>query len=146
MVTTEGLSKQCFPWRLRPERDCAGEDQQQQYITDLSSHQRGCYKITHLQMCLVPDTKTGWPADCQSLYNFDFGSLKWDSKIWLWGLWDFNPRVTALARPRSNCKSNRGCPTSRNWQSSGRKQKSGHGPQMGSHHQDRLAAWPSVIN
>jgi hypothetical protein len=35
---------------LRPERDCAGEDQQQQYITD-PSRQRGHYRITNPQLC-----------------------------------------------------------------------------------------------
>jgi hypothetical protein len=30
------------------------------------------------------------------------GSLKWDSKMWSWVLRDFDPRVTALARLRSN--------------------------------------------
>jgi hypothetical protein len=34
----------------RPERDCAGEALQQQEITDLSSRQRGRYKITNQQM------------------------------------------------------------------------------------------------
>jgi hypothetical protein len=29
------------------------------------------------------------------------GSLKWDSKLWPWVLQDFDPGVTALARPRS---------------------------------------------
>jgi hypothetical protein len=33
------------------------------------------------------------------------GSLKWDSKIWSWVLCDFDLRVPALARPRSNCTS-----------------------------------------
>jgi hypothetical protein len=35
---------------LRPVRDCAGEAKQQQYITDPSSRQRGCYKITNPQL------------------------------------------------------------------------------------------------
>jgi hypothetical protein len=35
-----------------------------------------------------------------------WGSLKWNSKIWPWVLRDFDPRVTALARPRSNCTVN----------------------------------------
>jgi hypothetical protein len=30
-------------------------------------------------------------------------SLRWDSKMRPWVLRDFDPRVTALARPRSNC-------------------------------------------
>jgi hypothetical protein len=72
------------------------------------------------------DTKTNWPTDRWSQYNLNLnyswvtlflgdintgtwpsklGSLKWDSKIWSWVLLDFDPRVTALARPRSNCTS-----------------------------------------
>jgi hypothetical protein len=35
---------------LRPERDCAGEHQQQQYNIDPSSRQRGRYKITNPQL------------------------------------------------------------------------------------------------
>jgi hypothetical protein len=34
----------------RVQRDCADEYQQQQYITDPSSHQRGRYKITNPQL------------------------------------------------------------------------------------------------
>jgi hypothetical protein len=34
---------------LRPERDCPGEEQQQE-ITDPSSRQRGSYKITNPQL------------------------------------------------------------------------------------------------
>jgi hypothetical protein len=34
-----------------------------------------------------------------------WGSLKWDSKIRWWVLRDLDLRVTALARPRSNCTS-----------------------------------------
>jgi hypothetical protein len=67
--------------RLRSERDCAGEDQQQQQNTDPSSRQRGHYKITNPQLSKenfkekeklvagprwVPDTKTDWPTDCRS--------------------------------------------------------------------------------
>jgi hypothetical protein len=33
------------------------------------------------------------------------GSLIWDSKIWSWVLRDFDPWLTVLARPGSNCKS-----------------------------------------
>jgi hypothetical protein len=33
------------------------------------------------------------------------GSLKWDSKIWLWVLQDLDLRVTALVTPRSSCTS-----------------------------------------
>jgi hypothetical protein len=69
------------PAELRPERDCAGEDQQQEQITDQSSRQRGRYKITNPQLSKanlkekdklvvdprwVPDTKTDWPTDCRS--------------------------------------------------------------------------------
>jgi hypothetical protein len=32
-----------------------------------------------------------------------WGCLKLDSKIWSWVLRDFDPRVPALARPKSNC-------------------------------------------
>jgi hypothetical protein len=64
------------PAGLRPERDCSGEDQQQQ-----SSRQRGRYKITNPQLSKkifkekeklvagprwVPDTKTDWPTDYRS--------------------------------------------------------------------------------
>jgi hypothetical protein len=35
---------------LRPERECAGKDQQQQQITDPSSRQGGRYKITNPQL------------------------------------------------------------------------------------------------
>jgi hypothetical protein len=35
---------------LRPERDCAGEDQQQQQITDPFSRQSVRYKITNPQL------------------------------------------------------------------------------------------------
>jgi hypothetical protein len=67
------------PAGLRPERDCASEDQQQLQITDPSSRQRGCYKITNPQLSKenfkekeklvagprwVPDTRTNWPTDC----------------------------------------------------------------------------------
>jgi hypothetical protein len=71
------------PLGLRPERDCAGENQQQQYITDQSSRQRGPHKIANPQLSKentsikeneklvaghkwVPDTKTDWPTDCRS--------------------------------------------------------------------------------
>jgi hypothetical protein len=69
------------PMELRPEWDCAGEVQQQQQITDPSSHQRGRYIISHPQLSKekfkekekmvagptwVPDTKTDWPTDCRS--------------------------------------------------------------------------------
>jgi hypothetical protein len=69
------------PAGLGPERDCAGEDQQQHKITDPSSRQRGRYKITHPQLSKenikdkeklfagprwVHDTKTDWPTDCRS--------------------------------------------------------------------------------
>jgi hypothetical protein len=72
---------------LRTERDCAGEDQQQQQITDLSSRQRGRYKISNSQLSKenvkekeklvtgprwMPDTKTDWPTDRRSYDNFDF--------------------------------------------------------------------------
>jgi hypothetical protein len=36
-----------------------------------------------------------------------WGSLRWDSKIWPWVLRDFDPRLTALARLRSNCADSR---------------------------------------
>jgi hypothetical protein len=66
------------PTGLRPEQDCAGEDQQQQEITDPSSCQRGHYTVTNPQLSKenfrekekfvagprwVPDTKTDWPTD-----------------------------------------------------------------------------------
>jgi hypothetical protein len=35
-----------------------------------------------------------------SIHREDF--MRWGSKIWPWVLRDFDPRVTALARPRSN--------------------------------------------
>jgi hypothetical protein len=69
------------PEGLRPERDCAGKDQQQQQITDPSSRQSGRYKITNRQLSKenfkekeklvagprwVPDTKTEWSTDCRS--------------------------------------------------------------------------------
>jgi hypothetical protein len=69
------------PTWLRPERDCAGDDQKQQQITDPSSRQRGRYKITNPQLSKenskekeklvevlrwVRDTKTDWPTDCMS--------------------------------------------------------------------------------
>jgi hypothetical protein len=69
------------PAGLRPERDCTGENQQQQQITDLPSRQRGHYKITNPQLSKenfkdkeklvtgprwVPDTKTDWSIDCRS--------------------------------------------------------------------------------
>jgi hypothetical protein len=69
------------PAGLRPERDCAGEEKQQQYVRDPSSRQRGSYKITNSQLSKekfkekeklvagprwVPDTKTDWPTDCRS--------------------------------------------------------------------------------
>jgi hypothetical protein len=38
------------PAGLRPERDCAGEALQQQYITDPTSRQRGRYKILNPQL------------------------------------------------------------------------------------------------
>jgi hypothetical protein len=38
------------PAGLRHELDCAGEDQQQQLITDPSSRERGRYKITNPQL------------------------------------------------------------------------------------------------
>jgi hypothetical protein len=38
------------PAGLRPERDCAGEALQQQWITDQSSRQRRRYKITNPQL------------------------------------------------------------------------------------------------
>jgi hypothetical protein len=62
---------------------CAGEDQQQQEITDPSSRQRGRYKVTNPQLSKknfkeeeklvtsprwVPDTKT----ECRSQFNFNF--------------------------------------------------------------------------
>jgi hypothetical protein len=68
------------PAGLRPERDCTGKNQQQQYITDPSSRQRGRYKITNPQLSKenfkekekfvagpkwVPDAKTDWPTDCR---------------------------------------------------------------------------------
>jgi hypothetical protein len=74
------------PAGLRPEWDCAGEDQQQQQITDPSFRQRGRYKITNPQLSeenfkkkeklvvgprWVPDTKTDWPTDCRSSLNFN---------------------------------------------------------------------------
>jgi hypothetical protein len=69
------------PAGLRPEREYAGEDQQQRQITDPPSRQRGRYKITNPQQSkenlkekekLVAgprwgsDTKTDWPIDCRS--------------------------------------------------------------------------------
>jgi hypothetical protein len=66
------------PAGLRPERDWAGEDQQQLWITDPSSRQRGRYKITIPQLSKehfkekekwvagprwVPDTKKNWATD-----------------------------------------------------------------------------------
>jgi hypothetical protein len=69
------------PAGLRPERDCAGEDRQQEQITEPSSRQRGRYKITNPQLSKVnlkeqeklvaglrwvPDTKTDWPTDYRS--------------------------------------------------------------------------------
>jgi hypothetical protein len=66
------------PTGLSRKRNCAGEVQQQQYITDPSSRQRGRYKITNLQLSKgnfkkkeklvagpswVLDTKTDWPTD-----------------------------------------------------------------------------------
>jgi hypothetical protein len=38
------------PARLRPERDCTGDVQQQEQVTDPSSRQRGRYKITNAQL------------------------------------------------------------------------------------------------
>jgi hypothetical protein len=69
------------PARLKPKRDCAGEDQQEQYITDTYSHQRRRYKITCPQLSKenfkekeklvagprwAPDTKKDWPTACPS--------------------------------------------------------------------------------
>jgi hypothetical protein len=59
---------------------------------------------------------------------------------------DFEPRVTALARPRSNCTSKlqtrplvREGATHQETRNRQTENKSGHGLQMGARHQDRLA-------
>jgi hypothetical protein len=71
--------------RLRLNSDCSGKAQKQ--IADLSSRQRGRYKITNPQLSKrnfkekeklvvgprwAPDTKTDWPTDCRSQINFNF--------------------------------------------------------------------------
>jgi hypothetical protein len=81
-----------------------------------------------------------------------WGSLKWDSKIWSWVPRDFDPRVTALARPKSNCKVNyrpvlsseRALQNNKHatvWRKFQGERKIGHRFQMGAWHQDRLADW-----
>jgi hypothetical protein len=96
------------------------------------------------------DINTGtWPSR--------LGSLRWDSKILPWVLRDFDPRVTALARPRSNCavnyrhvlSSERALQNNKPatvWRKFRGERKIGHGSQMGAWHQDRLADWLSVVN
>jgi hypothetical protein len=70
------------------EEDCPGEAQQQLKSTDPTSRQRG-RPISETRNCLkvikkegeklvagsrwMPDTKTDWPTDRRSQYNFDFG-------------------------------------------------------------------------
>jgi hypothetical protein len=84
-------------------------------------------------------------------------SLRWDSKIWPWVLRDFDSRVTALARPRSNCTANyrpvlsseRALQNNKYatvWRKFQGERKTGCGSQMGAWHQDRLADWLSVVN
>jgi hypothetical protein len=81
-----------------------------------------------------------------------WGSLKWDSKIWPWVLRDFDPRVTALARLRSNCtvnyrpvlSSERALHINKHatvWRKFAGERKIGRGSRMGAWLQDRLAHW-----
>jgi hypothetical protein len=62
---------------------------------------------------LVPEQMLSWYPNSTLHCTSDFEiwgpgppgwwSLRWDSKIWPLVLRDFELRVTALARPRSNC-------------------------------------------
>jgi hypothetical protein len=83
-------------------------------------------------------------------------SCRLSSKIWPRVLRDVNLRVTALARPRSNCTvSNRPVLLSERvlqnykpatvWRKFQRESKIGRGSQMGTWHQDWLADWLSVV-
>jgi hypothetical protein len=84
------------------------------------------------------------------------GSLRWDSKIWPCVLRDFDLRVTALARPRSNCtvnyrpvlSSEKGLHNYKPatvWRKFQGESKIGRGSQMVAWHQDWLADWLSVV-
>jgi hypothetical protein len=83
-------------------------------MTDPSSRQKGRYKITNPQLSKenfkeeerlvegprwVPDTKTDWPTDCRSSYNFDFD-------VDVWGSGEIDPRILYLSasfEPRLFC-------------------------------------------
>jgi hypothetical protein len=84
-------------------------------------------------------------------------SLRWDSKIWPLVLRNFDPKVTALARTRSNCTLNyRPALSSESalqnnkpaivWKKFRGERKIGRVSQIGAWHQDRLADWLSVAN
>jgi hypothetical protein len=47
------------PMELEPENDCAGEDQQQLYMADPSSRQRGCY-IRTITAGVQLENKISW--------------------------------------------------------------------------------------
>jgi hypothetical protein len=108
----------------------------------------------------VPDTKTDWPTDSRRKKNWlrvPDGRLTprrtdqlivdrnvtWTlTREWLpWQGPDAIVRVNTSPYSR-----HRGRRTSRNTQFSDRKQKSGHGLQMGARHHNRLADWPPVVN
>jgi hypothetical protein len=89
-------------------------------MTDPTSRQRGRPQMTRQKLkkktdlwSKVPDWArhqdllTDWLSVVMWRWRWPgWGSLKWDSQIWPWVLRDFDPRVTALARPRSNCTVN----------------------------------------
>jgi hypothetical protein len=61
--------------------------------------------MTHYQNNPVPGSITGPPflgVINTGTWPSRLGESQWDSKIMSWVLRDFDPRVTALARPRSN--------------------------------------------
>jgi hypothetical protein len=95
---------------------------------------------------------TAVPAAANTLQEGVFHSVRlWNMKDQTESQVESDPRTTALARTRSNCKrqtrplvresapyqQTRNCPTA--------KKKSGRKPQMGALYQDRLADWPSVV-
>jgi hypothetical protein len=108
-----------------------------------------------LSMCFPCGPWRGYIMKASCSWNSDWESLKWYSKIWSWVLWDSDPRVTALARPRSNCTSKlqihplvrEDAPhqATRNCQYRKKKGKIGRGSQVGAWQQDRLADWLSVV-
>jgi hypothetical protein len=159
----------CCPAGLRPERDCAGEAKQQQWITNPSSRQRRRHKRINPQLSkenfkekeksvtgsdcdLTPGQAGRLTVGCKITLTLRITvSLKWDSKIWSWVLADLDPRAIALAKPRSNCTSKLHTHTivregAQHQETTIVRQQRKSGPelQIGAQHQDRLADWPSV--